>query len=103
MLVKLKLPWFSPTDPYSKDKMRNFSGRLYDKGIHEFPESVREFLPKTNVEFLDEKVTADKAPVSKDIKDYDGERQDADEFTRIAETAEETRLANARKRVKRDN
>jgi len=47
MKVTLYALWFAPTELTHPDAVRTFSGRRYEKGVHYFPEEMREFLPSS--------------------------------------------------------
>ena len=47
MKVTLSAPWFAPSETIFPDKLREFSGRFYDKGVHYFPNTMLKLLPKS--------------------------------------------------------
>jgi len=91
MLVKLKNNWFAPSEKegYAKGLNLSVSGRRYKKGIHEMPDSLKDFLPPDS-EILD------KMPEKKVAKELDAElldlaRLDSDRHQQLLEEADATR------------
>lgn len=54
MKVKLIKRWFAPTVSKQVNAIYTTSGMRYRPGVHEMPEALRPFLPKTAVVLSDE-------------------------------------------------
>lgn len=91
MLVKLKNPWFAPSEKieYAKGLSLSVSGQRYKKGIHEMPEFLRDFLPP-DCEMLD-KVPEKKKESEVDVEALDLARLDSDRHAALLEEADKTR------------
>ncbi len=100
MLVRLKNPWFSPTNPVQRDKIQSVSGHRYKKGVHEMPDSLRAILPK-GAEILNEMPEEVVEVPSDDLKDYDEIRKGDDKLIEKLEEAEIE--ANKLKKVRQEN
>lgn len=96
-LVKLINNWFAPSEVLKIDKIRSFSGQMFERGVREIPDELIEFLPKYAV-ILDKKpdpVVEDK-PVET-LRDFDMERAAADDFEKAVITADKNRTAKKEK------
>lgn len=81
MLVKFKNNWFGPAEKVALDKHRNVSGRYYEKGVHEIPNSLKKFLPKDAV--ILSKPEPEVVTEKEDLKDFDQDRAVADEVEKV--------------------
>lgn len=88
MKVKLRHDWFAPTELSVQPDTRVFSGRFYRRGVHEFPEDMREYLPKSATIVGEEKVYEDSP--SDSLADFDHERAAAESEGDIVAEAERT-------------
>ena len=102
MLVKLKNPWFAPSEKieYAKGLSLSVSGQRYKKGVHEMPEYLRDFLPPDS-EMLD-KVPEKKKETEVDVEALDLARLDSDRHQKLLEEADATRESYKKKPKKED-
>ena len=71
MKVKLKFSWFAP------------DATLYGPGVHDFNEEWYDVLPKTASVVKEELAPVPVVKEAKSLKDFDTERANSDEYSRI--------------------
>lgn len=102
MLVEFHKTWFAPSEPEKVDAVRVFSGRRFQKGVHEVPEELRAYLPKF-CKILDEETVEEEVQEQEfDYRELDLERASADEMAKALEQAkqdEEERQARVNKQL----
>lgn len=88
MLVKLKAPWFAPSETEVRDKIRHISGRRFKKGVQEIPEILRDFLP-SSAEILDKEPEPEpQSEGPKSLKEVDPVRAEHDALQAKADEAD---------------
>lgn len=88
MKVNFTAGWFAPSDPMVMDKMRTYSGRFFSKGVHDIPQSLKPFLPKSAK--LVDNVEEQRVEASQDFKDFDETRAAMDALDSVVDNAEKT-------------
>ena len=103
MLVKLKNNWFAPSEKedYAKGLNLYVSGRRYKKGIHEMPDSLKDFLPLDS-EIMD-KMPEKKKEVEVNVEALDLARLDSDRHQKLLEEADATRESYKKKAKKEES
>ena len=90
--IKLRNVWFAPSFVYKADKLRVFSGKRFSSGVHDIPDELVKFLPKTAIildkDYVEEKV---EEPVVETLKDYDLARTAMDEVEKAIVKADKHR------------
>jgi hypothetical protein len=106
MKVRFVQTWFAPSDAIKIDAIRSFSGQRYKKGIHDVPDALKKYLPKSAVIITDAEAAVETSPepvVDQSLRDFDVLRADGDAITKAGEQAEQSlkeirqdRMAKAR-------
>ena len=106
MIVKFVATWFAPSDVVQRDKIQKISGRRFRAGVHDVPDELKEFLPKSATILKDVPEEPDQEGVVETLRDFDDVRKAQDEFQEKVEKAEEDakkvkqeRMANARAHI----
>lgn len=79
------------------NRSRNTSGCRYRSGIHDIPDNLVPFLPKS-AKILDKQVEVDAVKVEQDIKALDDSRVEGDLVDKKTQAAENRRAAMERAR-----
>jgi hypothetical protein len=88
MRVKLDKAWFAPSAARKPNVLTTISGKRYRAGVHELPEDMRPYLPKTAVVLDDaEPVVVHEAEVD-ERKEADVARQAAADLAAVNEAAD---------------
>tara|TARA_R110000744_G_scaffold89642_5_gene174261 strand:+ start:351 stop:692 length:342 start_codon:yes stop_codon:yes gene_type:complete len=101
MIVRFKDRWFAPSETEIGQDKRHTSGVLYQKGVQEVEDWMKDYLPKS-AEILD--ALPPPAPISEvvdTLRDFDMVRHASDEMAKFAEQEEPTEAEAPMKKARK--